>query len=119
MGSMQQDHRGLAPGQIHQVLINNHLLPRITLPKLYKPKTPDLEKLQPYLGWSPKPIILKTLENTTQVARHVRVDDVLKKHFKTRWAALNVPRRNEEVASDSVFADVKAVDDGSSCASSL
>jgi len=83
---------------------------------LYKPKTPDLVKLQPYLGWSPQSIILKTLENTTQIARHVRVDDVLKKHFKARWAALNVPRRNEEVASDTVFADVKAVDDGSSCA---
>jgi hypothetical protein len=96
--------------------VNNHALPRITSSKFFKPALPDLEKLQPYLGYCPKNIVAKTLENTTQYARYVRTDDVLKKHFKARFPALNVRRRNEEVATDTVFSDTKAVDDGASCA---
>jgi hypothetical protein len=36
----------------------------------------------------------------------------LRKHFKTRFPAANIPRRNEIVATDTFFSDVKAHDDG-------
>ena len=40
----------------------------------------------------------------------------MKKHYRSRFPALNVARRNEPVATDTVFSDTKAIDDGSTCA---
>jgi hypothetical protein len=36
----------------------------------------------------------------------------MKKHYKTRNPVLSIPRRDEAVATDTVFSDVKAVDGG-------
>ena len=36
----------------------------------------------------------------------------MKKHLKSRNPALNIPRRHEAVASDTVFSDTPAVDSG-------
>ena len=36
----------------------------------------------------------------------------MKKHLKSRNPALNIPRRHEAVATDSVFSDTPAVDSG-------
>jgi hypothetical protein len=91
-------------------------LPRAVFIIEFTPSKPDLDKLRPYFGWAPSNIIQKTLGNTTQYARYVRQDDVLKKHFKARFPALNVHRRNEEVATDTVFSDTRAVDNGATCA---
>ena len=40
----------------------------------------------------------------------------LKKTFKTPFAACNVHQRNEAVATDTIFADVPAIDNGSNAA---
>ena len=40
-------------------------------------------------------------------------------HYKSRSPANNVHRRNEPVATDTVYADTPAVDDGSLCAQFL
>ena len=40
----------------------------------------------------------------------------MKKTFKTPFAACNVHCRNEAVATDTVFSDVPAIDDGSTAA---
>ena len=36
----------------------------------------------------------------------------MRKHFKSRFPAFNIPRRNEAVATDTVFSDTPAVDSG-------
>jgi hypothetical protein len=91
-------------------------LPRTIFAKEFTPSKPDLDKIKPYLGWAPTNIVGKTIENTTQYSRYVRQDDVLKMHFKSRFPAHNVKRRNEAVGSDTVFSDTKAVDNGATCA---
>ena len=48
---------------------------------------------------------------TTQFARG-RVSDTLKQHWRSRFPACNVKRRNEPLATDTVFSDTPAVDSG-------
>ncbi len=40
----------------------------------------------------------------------------MKKHYRSRFPALNVARRHQAVATDTVYSDTKAIDDGSTCA---
>ena len=42
--------------------------------------------------------------------------DYIKKHFKSRNPVFNIPRRSEAVATDTIFSDTPAVDDGSTMA---
>ena len=43
-------------------------------------------------------------------------DDYLKKHSKSRNPVFNIPRRNEAVATDTIFSDTPAINDGSTIA---
>ena len=36
----------------------------------------------------------------------------MRKHFKSRFPAFNIPRRNEAVATDTIFSDTPAIDSG-------
>ena len=74
-------------------------------------RTPDIEKLRPYFGWTPIERIRQTIENTTQFARATDYFP-FRKHFKTRFPAANVRRLNEVVATDTYFSDTPAADDG-------
>ena len=80
-----------------------------------KRKPPDYNALRPQFGWLPVDIIKKTFEATTQFAR-LPISTHLKERFKSPFPACNVLRRNENVATDTIFADVPAIDDGSRCA---
>lgn len=40
----------------------------------------------------------------------------MRKHYKSRFPAFNVLRRNEPVATETFYSDVPAIDDGSKCA---
>jgi hypothetical protein len=71
----------------------------------------DFELLRPLFGWAPADTIKKTFDVTTQYARG-RVSDTLKQHWRSRFPACNVKRRNEPVATDTVFSDTPAVDSG-------
>ena len=62
---------------------------------------PDYKKVQPCLGFAPLEVIKKTFEKTTQFARNI-VRLPFRTHFKSRFPALNVRRRNEPVATDTV-----------------
>lgn len=92
-------------------------LPRVTLPqpKTTTTKSPDWTQLRPLFGWLSPDIIQKTFEHTTQYAR-LPTGTHLKRSFKSSNPALNVHRRKEPVACDIVYADVPAVDDGSTAA---
>ena len=72
---------------------------------------PNFELLRPLFGWAPIDTIKKTFDVTTQFARG-RVSDTLKQHWRSRFPACNVKRRNEPVATDTVFSDTPAVDSG-------
>ena len=80
-----------------------------------KKKPPDYESMKPLFGWLPVDIITKTFNNTTQYAR-IPQSTVLKKHYKSPNPALNVHRRNEDVATDTVFSNTPAIDNGSTAA---
>ena len=77
-----------------------------------KEKEPDYEALRPHFGWAPVDVIKKTLEATTRYARQINDGGYLKKHFKSRFPALNVSRRNEAVATDTIYSDTPAINGG-------
>ena len=76
----------------------------------------ELEALQPKLGFAPLSTVKETLNQTTRfyktpgdgVARRPMRD-----HWKTRFPAYNVKRRHEPVATDWIYSDTPAIDDGS------
>jgi Reverse transcriptase (RNA-dependent DNA polymerase) len=76
-----------------------------------KPSKRDYELLRPFFAWAPSETIRRTIGVTTQYARG-RVSDTIRQHWKSRFPACNVHRRNEAVATDTVFSDTPAVDSG-------
>jgi hypothetical protein len=61
--------------------------------------------------------IKKTFEQTTQYASRMPNGTILKKHYyKSPFPALNVQRRDEPVATDTVYSDTPAIDGGETCA---
>jgi Reverse transcriptase (RNA-dependent DNA polymerase) len=77
---------------------------------------PDYVKLQPYFGWCSPEIISKTFDNTTQYIRCLHNYGNMRKHYKSRFPAFNIFRRNEPVATDTVMSDTPSIGCGSKCA---
>ena len=75
------------------------------------PAQSDFQLLRPLFGWFPADLIQRTFDVTTQFARG-RVSDTIKQHWRSRFPACNVKRRNEPVATDTIFSDTPAVDCG-------
>jgi hypothetical protein len=61
-------------------------------------------------------IVRKTFENTTQFARTGIISGHIYNTYRAPFPALNVQRRNEPVATDTVYSDTPAVDGGATCA---
>ena len=65
--------------------------------------------MRPFFGWVNSDIVKQTIEQTTQWG--VALDSFpMKRHLKCRNPALNIPRRHEPVATDTIFSDTPAVD---------
>ena len=77
-----------------------------------KHEAPDYEKFRPYFGCVNVDTVQKTMEQSTQWGVSLPNTFPMKKHLKSRNPALNVPRRHEAVATDTVFSDTPAVDSG-------
>ena len=75
-------------------------------------ETPDYEKFRPYFGWVNVDTVQKTMEQSTQWGVSLPNTFPMKKHLKSRNPALNIPRRHEAVATDTVFSDTPVVDIG-------
>ena len=73
----------------------------------------DYESYHPKFAWLPTDIIEKTFQKTTQFYRSTPFSNYLKKMYKAPFPALNVHRRNEDVATDYIYCDTPAIDDGS------
>ena len=75
----------------------------------------DFKEIQPKFGWLPINIIQATLDRTTQFYR-APMATLLKKHFKSPYPACNVQRRQEPIATDTVYSDTPAIDNGAKVA---
>ena len=80
------------------------------------PQEPDWNALRPFFAWTSPSSIKDTFNVTTRhgTAPHPQV--YIKKHFKSCNPVFNIPRRSEAVATDTIFSDTPAVDDGSTMA---
>ena len=110
------DEFGNFKGRVHHTLTHSAGISNIAQHKhAIKPQPLEFEKLRPYFGWVNKHTIEKTFNKTTQWAvastRHP-----MRKHFKSRFQAFNIPRRSEEVATDTIFSDSPAIDSGATMA---
>ena len=77
-----------------------------------KPGERDWETLRRFFGWASAEHVERTFSATTQMGRLSNVIH-LKKQYRSPNPALNVHRRREPVATDYVYADVPAIDNGS------
>ena len=75
-------------------------------------ENPDYEKFRLYFGWVNVDTVQKTMEQSTQSGVSLPNSFPMKKHLKSRNPALNITRRHEAVATDTVFSDTPAVDSG-------
>ena len=75
-------------------------------------EAPDYEKFRPYFGWVNVDTVQKTMEQFTQWGVSLPNTFPVKRHLKSRNPAINIPRRHEAVATDTVFSDTPAVDSG-------
>jgi hypothetical protein len=67
-----------------------------------------------YLGYRPVDIVRKTLENTSQLAKTI-LQFPMRRHVRARFPWLNCNRLRETVATDTYFANVRAIG-GATCA---
>ena len=86
--------------------------PTKSVPREVKTKPPDFESLRPYFLMVPAEKVKKTLENTTQYASKIMQGRHFFKTLKSPFPAYNVMRRQEPVATDTVYAEVPAIDGG-------
>ena len=77
---------------------------------------PDWNALRPFFAWTSPSSIQDTFNVTTRHGIAPHTQDYIKKHFKSRNPVFNIPRRSEAVATDTIFSDTPAVDDGSTIA---
>ena len=80
------------------------------------PQEPDWNALHPFFAWTSPSSIKDTFNVTTRHGTAPHTQDYIKKHFKSRNPVFNIPRRSEAVATDTIFSDTLAVDDGSTMA---
>ena len=77
------------------------------------PQEPDWNALHPFFAWTSPSSIKDTFNVTTRHGTAPHTQDYIKKHFKSRNPVFNIPRCSEAVATDTIFSDTPAVDDGS------
>ena len=80
------------------------------------PQEPDWNALRPFFAWTSPSSIKDTFNVTTRHGTAPHTQDYIKKHFKSCNPVFNIPRCSEAVATDTIFSDTPAVDDGSTMA---
>ena len=80
------------------------------------PHEPDWNALRPFFAWTSPSSIKDTFNVTTRHGTAPHTQDYINKHFKSRNPVFNIPRHSEAVATDTIFSDTPAVDDGSTMA---
>ena len=80
------------------------------------PQEPDWNTQRPFLAWTSPSSIKDTFNVTTRHGTAPNTQDYIKKHFKPRNPVFSIPRCSEAGATDTIFSDTPAVDDGSTMA---
>ena len=80
------------------------------------PQEPDWNTQRPFLAWTSPSSIKDTFNVTTRHGTAPNTQDYIKKHLKPRNPVFSIPRCSEDVATDTIFSDTPAVDDGSTMA---
>ncbi len=78
-------------------------------------RAPNYQALMPMFGWLPADVIQQTFAVTTQYAR-LPMSTLLKKRYKSPFPTLNIHRRDEPVAMDTIYSNTPAVDSGATIA---
>jgi len=78
-------------------------------------QAPDYQALMPMFGWLPVDVIQQTFAVTTQYA-HLPMTTLLKKWYKSPFPTLNVHRRDEPVAMDTIYSNTPTIDSGATIA---
>ena len=96
----------------------NTLLDAVFTANLHQSSTQehDWNGLRPFFAWTSPSSIKDTFNVTTRHGTASHTQDYIKKHFKSRNPVFNIPRCSEAVATDTIFSDNPAVDDGSTMA---
>ena len=77
---------------------------------------PDWNTQRPFLTWTSPSSTKDTFNVTTRHGTAPNTQDYIKNHFKPRNPVFIIPRCSEDVATDTIFSDTPAVDDGSTMA---
>ena len=80
------------------------------------PQEPDWNTQCPFLAWTSPSSIKDTFNVTTSHGTAPNTQDYIKNHFKPSNPVFSIPRCSEAVATDTIFSDTTAVDDGSTMA---
>ena len=80
------------------------------------PQEPGWNTLHPFFAWTSPSSIKDTFNVTTRHGTAPHTQDYIKKHFKSCNPVFNISRHSEAVATDTIFSDTPAVDDGSTIA---
>ena len=80
------------------------------------PQEPDWNTQCPFHAWTSPSSIKDTFNVTTRHGTAPNTQDYIKKHFKPRNPVFSISRCSEAVATDTIFSDTPAVDDGSTMA---
>ena len=80
------------------------------------PQEPDWNTKRPFLAWTSPSSIKDTFNVTTRHGTAPNTQDYIENHFKHRNPVFIIPRCSEDVATDTIFSDTPAVDDGSTMA---
>ena len=73
---------------------------------------PDWNTQRPFLAWTSPSSIKDTFNVTTRHGTASHTQEYIKRHFKSRNPVFSIPRCSEAVATDIIFSDTPAVDDG-------
>ena len=80
------------------------------------PQEPDWNTQRPFLVWTSPSSIKDTFNVTTRHGNARNTQDYIKHHFKPRNPVFSISRCSEAGATDTIFSDTPAVDDGSTMA---
>ena len=82
--------------------------------KLRNPTRRDATRLRKFFPGANEETIKRTLEATTQYGTRGAIEGTtLRQQIQAPNPVLNVPRRNEDVATDTLYSNTPAIDDGS------
>ena len=84
--------------------------------RVIKPSSLDYAKYTKYFLDTTPEIVAHIFKASTQYARSDWITGTITQTHKAPFPALNVFRRNESVAIDTIYCDVAAIDNGSTCA---